>query len=111
MNGEKHAKNNPEQNPEPWLVRPESIRGICYGSVAVLVIVVLLETVVPIKGYFTIDNWHGFGAVFGFLSCLIMVLVAKGLGLLLKRPQDYYLDIPAEQEQEKEKEQEEKVDV
>ena len=31
-----------------------------------------------------------FGAVFGFLSCLLMVLVAKGLGVFLKRPRDFY---------------------
>ena len=31
-----------------------------------------------------------FGAVFGFLSCVLMVLFAKALGVLLKRPNDYY---------------------
>jgi len=41
-------------------------------------------------GHFGIDGWIGFGAVYGFLSCLVMVLVAKGLGAFLKRPDDYY---------------------
>ena len=36
------------------------------------------------------NGWFAFGAVYGFLSCLAMVLVAKGLGYLLKRPHDYY---------------------
>ena len=30
------------------------------------------------------------GAVYGFLSCLLMVLFAKALGAVLKRPRDYY---------------------
>jgi hypothetical protein len=51
---------------------------------------VLAQTVIYIKGYFGFDAWFGFGAIYGFVSCLIMVLVAKLLGLLLKRPEDYY---------------------
>ena len=57
-----------------------------------LAAVVLAQLVVYVKGYFTADGWFGFGAVFGFLSCLSMVLFAKGLGVFLKRPNDYYDD-------------------
>jgi hypothetical protein len=51
---------------------------------------VLLQFVIKVKGYFGVDGWLGFGAAFGFLSCLAMVLVAKGLGVVLKRDEDYY---------------------
>ena len=44
----------------------------------------------PGYGYFVADGWFGFGAAFGFLSCLAMVLFAKGLGFILKRDEDYY---------------------
>ncbi len=73
-----------------WLERPETIRRLWWGSGIVLALTVLLQFVIPVKGYFGVDGWPAFGAVFGFLSCLIMVLVAKGLGYLLKRPEDYY---------------------
>ncbi|KAA1189503.1 hypothetical protein F0M18_14180 [Pseudohalioglobus sediminis] len=73
-----------------WLVRPATIRKLWIGFIAVLALVVLAEFVVPIKGYFSVDDWFGFGAVYGFASCLLMVLVAKALGVLLKRPDDYY---------------------
>ena len=43
-----------------------------------------------VKGYFGVDGWFGFGAAFGFLSCLAMVLFAKGLGIFLKRKDSYY---------------------
>ena len=36
-----------------------------------------------------IVNHDGNGRV-GFLSCLAMVLVAKALGYVLKKPEDYY---------------------
>ncbi len=73
-----------------WLVRPATIRKLWIGFIVVLALVVLAETVVPIKGYFGVDDWFGFGAVYGFASCLLMVLAAKALGVLLKRPDDYY---------------------
>jgi hypothetical protein len=75
-----------------WLVRPSTIRGLWWGFAVVLALTVLAQTVVYVKGYFGVDGWFGFGALYGFGSCLAMVLVAKGLGVLLKRPQDYYGD-------------------
>ena len=39
-----------------------------------------------------IDGWFGFAAAYGFLCCAAMVLVAKGLGVFLKRPDNYYDD-------------------
>ena len=78
------------REPDHWLVRPETIRWIWRISIVVLAVTVLLQLVIKIKGYFGIDGWFGFGAVFGFLSCLLMVLFAKALGVILKRPNDYY---------------------
>jgi hypothetical protein len=83
------------REPDHWLVRPETIRWIWRISIVVLAITVLLQLVIKVKGYFGIDGWIGFGAAYGFLSCLAMVLVAKGLGFVLKRDEDYYQgDLP-----------------
>ena len=81
-------KKNLEQG--PWLERPSSVRLMWRIFWVVLVLTVALQTVIEVKGYFRVDGWIGFGAAFGFLSCLLMVLIAKGLGYLLKRDQDYY---------------------
>ncbi len=75
---------------EHWLVRPATIRWLWWGGSAVLLLTVLAQWIWPIKGYFGVDGWPAFGAVFGFLCCVAMVLVAKGLGLILKRPEAYY---------------------
>ena len=77
---------------EHWLTRPATIRRLWIGASVVLAVTVLLQLVIKVKGYFGVDGWFGFGAVFGFLCCVAMVLVAKGLGVLLKRPEDYYDD-------------------
>jgi len=80
------------QRPDHWLARPTTIKLLWRGFIFVLVALVLAQALIYIKGYFVVDGWFGFGAVFGFLSCLAMVLVAKGLGFVLKRPADYYDD-------------------
>ncbi len=73
-----------------WLTRAETIRKLWWGSSVVLALTVLAQLFIYVKGYFTVDGWFGFGAIFGFLSCLLMVLFAKGIGVFLKRPNDYY---------------------
>ena len=84
-----------QREPDHWLVRPETIRWIWRISIVILAMTVLLQLVIKVKGYFGVDGWLGFGAAYGFLSCLAMVLVAKGLGFVLKRDEDYYQgDLP-----------------
>ena len=73
-----------------WLVRPATIRKLWWGFGGVLAALVVAQFAIYVKGYFGVDGWFGFGAAYGFLSCLIMVLVAKLLGVFLKRPEDYY---------------------
>ena len=80
----------PEQ--KHWLTRPETIRKLWWVLYAVLALTVLAQLLFYVKGYFTVDGWFGFGAIYGFLSCLVMVLFAKGLGVFLKRPNDYYAE-------------------
>ena len=77
-------------NNSHWLTRPATIRKLWWVFSLVLALTVAAQFFVYVKGYFGPDGWFAFGAVFGFLSCQIMVLVAKALGLILKRGEDYY---------------------
>jgi sterol desaturase/sphingolipid hydroxylase (fatty acid hydroxylase superfamily) len=81
---------NESQQQDHWLARPTTIRLLWRIFIAVLAVLVLAQTVIQVKGYFGVDGWFGFGAVFGFLSCLAMVVFARLLGYVLKRPEDYY---------------------
>lgn len=82
---------NETPDSDHWLVRPATIRRLWQVSAAVLLLTVLLQIAIKVKGYFVLDGWLGFGALFGFLSCVAMVLVAKALGPLLKRSVTYYV--------------------
>jgi len=73
-----------------WLTRPRTIRRLWWGFSIVLALTVAAQLGIYIKGYFTVDGWFGFGAIYGFFSCVLMVLLAKILGVVLKRPRQYY---------------------
>ena len=81
---------NDSQKDDAWLARPESIRLLWRIFWAVLAITVALQLVFKVKGYFGVDGWFGFGAAYGFIACVAMVLVAKALGFVLKRDENYY---------------------
>jgi hypothetical protein len=73
-----------------WLTRPATIRGLWVGFILVLVLLVGLDLVVAHHPHFGVDGTFGFGAWFGFLSCIALVAFAKALGAILKRPDTYY---------------------
>jgi hypothetical protein len=77
-------------NNDHWLTRPATIRRLWVGFILVLVMLVALDLVVAHHPHFGVDGTFGFGAWFGFLSCVALVAFAKALGAILKRPDSYY---------------------
>ncbi|MFM1895024.1 MAG: hypothetical protein RLZZ385_98 [Pseudomonadota bacterium] len=73
-----------------WLTRPATVRKLWIGFSVVLILLVAAQYVIPMKGSFPLSDGFGFAAWFGFGSCVAMVLVARLLGWLLKRPESYY---------------------
>jgi hypothetical protein len=41
-------------------------------------------------GHYSWESFPGFYALFGFVSCVVLVLAAKQLRRILKRDEDYY---------------------
>jgi len=77
---------------DAWLARPSTIRLLWRVFAVVLAASVAAQLLFKVKGYFAVDGWLGFGAVFGFLSCVAMVLFAKAMGWILKRDENYYAE-------------------
>jgi uncharacterized membrane protein len=69
--------------------KTKTLRWIMFGILAVLVI---LDVIIPAKyERFPWDGIGGFGAVYGFVSCVLIIVVSKALGYaLLYRSEDYY---------------------
>jgi len=73
-----------------WLDQPRNIKLLWRGFLVVLLLTVLAEFLVPMHPHFAIESIFGFNAWYGFLVCALMIVVAKGLALVLKRPDTYY---------------------
>lgn len=73
-----------------WLERPRTVNGIVYALYAICALTVLLEFAVHRHETLDFAGWFAFYAGFGFVACVGLVLAAKGLRRLLKRPEDYY---------------------
>jgi hypothetical protein len=58
--------------------------------IAILAATVLADLFIDHHGKFFVDGTFGFSAWCGFVGCFGLVVVAKGLGLCLKRPDVYY---------------------
>ncbi len=71
--------------------RARTLKWIMFVILATLVI---LDVVIPAKyERFPWDGIGGFGAVYGFVSCVLIIVVSKALGYaLLYRREDYYDD-------------------
>lgn len=80
----------PPGEPVHWLVRPGTVRGLWIGFAAVLAALVLGDFLLHPHAGFGIDGTFGFYAWYGLGTCVAMVLFAKALGLILKRPDTYY---------------------
>jgi hypothetical protein len=78
--------------PRHWLDEPRNVRLLWRGFLGVLVLAVLAEFVVHLHPVFAIEAVFGFSAWFGLLACLVMIVAAKALALILKRPDTYYAD-------------------
>ncbi len=73
-----------------WLDDPRNVKRLWRLFLVVLAATVLAEFAVQLHPHFEVEALFGFHAWYGFLACTAMILVAKGLGLLLKRSDTYY---------------------
>ena len=74
-----------------WFDHPKNIRKLRIGFYIVLALLVLPDFFIHKHTLFSsIEGWPGFYALFGFISCVVIIVISKLLGYLLKRKEDYY---------------------
>jgi hypothetical protein len=73
-----------------WLDSPRNVKRLWYAFLVLLAATVLAEFFVVLHPHFAVESLPAFNAAYGFLACAAMIVVAKLLGLLLKRPDTYY---------------------
>ena len=74
---------------------PRNVKRVIGGLVVVSVVLIALDLVLHrhpsfSPGSFPAEGWFGFYAIYGFVACVLLVLVAKEMRKLLMRGEDYY---------------------
>ncbi len=75
-----------------WFYRPKVIRGILRGFYLCCVALLLADLLVHRHISTPLERILAFYPVYGFVACVLLVLLARGLRRLLMRPEDYYVD-------------------
>jgi uncharacterized membrane protein len=60
--------------------------------IAVLALTVAAQLFIESHPHFALERLFAWNALYGFLACAVLILVAKALGVVLKRRDDYYDD-------------------
>ena len=80
---------NPDGKPW-WLDRKENVKKVAYALYGVCAFVFLLDFVIHRHAELGADGTYGFYAIYGFVGSVFLVMSAKQLRRILKRPEDYY---------------------
>ena len=74
-----------------WFDHPKNIKRLKTGFYIVLALLVLPDFFLHKHTLFSpVEAWPGFYAFFGFAACVIIILVSKLFGFVLKVREDYY---------------------
>ena len=86
---------DPEESPG-WFDQKENVQKVLVGLFVGCGLLVLIDLLFWITGYdkhpyFRWEKWPGFYAVYGFVACVLLVLISKHvLRPLVMRDEDYY---------------------
>lgn len=73
-----------------WVDKPGSTTKIIWGLAGLCVFLFLLDFTFDSHGHFAMERVPGFFGIYGFVMFTALILLAKGLRVLIKRPEDYY---------------------
>lgn len=60
--------------------------------IAILLLSVLAQLAIDAHPHFEAEWLFGAYAIYGFVACAALILIARTIGLFLKRPDSYYRD-------------------
>jgi hypothetical protein len=70
---------------------PRNVKRLLKIFFAILVVLLVLDFFIHKHAYFPWEDWPEFYAMYGFVACVCLVLLAKYvLRPLVKREEDYY---------------------
>ncbi len=80
----------PREERRFWLDRKENVDKVYWGVWLLCGLLLLVEPFVHKHADFAFAEWFGFDGWYGFVACVALVLAAKVLRLIVKRPENFY---------------------
>ncbi len=75
-----------------WLDEPKNVKKIIWAVVTICGLLFVLDGFYDKHPHFEVEGWFGFYAIYGFVMCVMLVLVAKWMRTFLMRDEGYYDD-------------------
>jgi hypothetical protein len=82
--------NRTDEKRRYWLDDPKHVTAVYRALIAVCLVLGAVDLFFVKRGHFAWEGWIGFYAIYGFVCCVALVLVAKQLRKVLMRREDYY---------------------
>lgn len=73
-----------------WLDDPAHVTLLYRGVIGICLALVGVGFLVRLEGHFWWEEVAGFYAMYGFIAYVTLVLIARGLRRIVKRPEDHY---------------------
>jgi len=67
-----------------------NVRILKIGFYAALGLLLIIDFFIHKHAEFAWEGYPNFFAAYGFISCLLLICLARGLGRLVRRDEDYY---------------------
>ncbi len=90
MSQEGHGSMRPEGEAERFLDKKENVDRLLWGVTVVGVLLLLVDVFFHRHIYHPWEHLWGFYGIFGAVSIVVLVQLAKGLRALVMRDEDYY---------------------
>ncbi|MEC4725040.1 hypothetical protein HWQ46_05670 [Shewanella sp. D64] len=85
-----NKSSNKKDNKQYFFDNPKNIKWVMNIFYACCVLVVVLDFVINRHVYHSWENFPLFYPIYGFVGCVILVLIARWMRTFLMRPEDYY---------------------
>ena len=70
--------------------KPKNVKVLMYIFYSLCALLLILDLVVHRHTYHSWEELTGFYAIFGFIGCVVLVLLATWMRTWIIRPEDYY---------------------
>ena len=81
---------DPNQEPQDFFDKPENVSKILKVFYGICIALVVVDFIVHRHVYHDWENIPAFYAIYGFVGCVVLVLIAKEMRKVLMREEDYY---------------------